>query len=365
VSAAVAKVRVKMALVNSTGTAAPLPAPYAPTADRSAADSPVVVIVGPTGSGKSALALEVAGTFSGEIINCDSLQLYRGFDIGTAKTPPADRRGILHHLFDVLDPSERYSAGDYARAARTVLRDVSARKKLPVIVGGTGFYLRALFYGLPPLPAREEGVRARLSARELRRPGSLHRLLMRLEPEAAARIHVNDTQKLIRALEVRMLTRTAMPPPAAAEPLTGYGALILGLSPDRARLAEAIHLRTLEMFQAGLLDEVRGLLERGCAGSQKSFDGTQKPFESLGYKQALAHLSGRIGLEEAIESTEIETRQYAKRQWTWFRRDPRVEWLEGFGGDAEVEERALTRVRDFLGSVTPRNLALREPEASG
>jgi tRNA dimethylallyltransferase len=357
-----------MALVNSTGTGAPLPAPHKarPTEPRAGADSPVVVIVGPTGSGKSALALRVAGTFSGEIINCDSLQLYRGFDIGTAKTPPAARRGIPHHLFDVLDPSERYSAGDYARAARTVLRDVSAGKKLPVIVGGTGFYLRALLDGLPPLPGREESVRTRLAVREQRRPGSLHRLLARLEPEAAGRIHVNDTQKLIRALEIRMLTRTAMPPPAAAEPLTGYGALILGLSPERARLAEAIHLRTLEMFHAGLLDEVRGLLERGCTASEKSFDGTQKPFESLGYKQALAHLRARISLEEAIESTEIETRQYAKRQWTWFRRDPRVEWLEGFGGDAGVVERALARVREFLeGTCRLENLTPREPEASG
>lgn len=311
---------------------------------------PLITIVGPTGSGKSALALHVAEVFSGEIVNCDSLQLYRGFDTGTAKTPPHARRGIPHHLFDVLEPAERYSAGDYARAARAVIKDVSALKKLPVIVGGTGFYLRALFDGLPPLPGREEGLRAKLAAREQRRPGSLHRLLTRLEPDAAARIHANDTQKLMRALEVRVLTRRAMPPPDAAEPLTGYRTLVLGLSPERVRLAEAIKTRTQEMFRGGLIEglpgpglieEVSALLAQGCTGAEK-------PFESLGYKQALAHLRGTLSLENAITSTEIETRQYAKRQWTWFRRDPRVQWLEGFGGDAEVIERCLARVRKFM-----------------
>jgi tRNA dimethylallyltransferase len=334
-----------MAEVDSNGNST---SPAAPAVGHAVAHvaAPVIAIVGPTGSGKSALALHVAEIFSGEIINCDSLQLYRGFDIGTAKTPPHARRGIPHHLFDVLDPVMRYSAGDYARAARAVLRDVSARKKLPVIVGGTGFYLRALFDGLPELPGREDGLRAKLEEREQRRTGSLHRLLTRLEPEAAARIHPRDTQKLMRALEVRVLTRVSIPPPAAAEPLTGYRALVLGLSPERARLAEAIKTRTQEMFRAGsigggLIEEVSGLLARGCTGEEK-------PFESLGYQQALAHLRGEISLEDAVASTEIGTRQYAKRQWTWFRRDPRVQWLEGFGGDAEVIERCLARVREFL-----------------
>jgi tRNA dimethylallyltransferase len=313
--------------------------------------NPLLVIVGPTASGKSALALRVAEALSGEIINCDSLQLYRGFDIGTAKTPPAARRGIVHHLFDVLDPSDRYSAGDYARAARPVLKDVSARKKLPVIAGGTGFYLRALLDGLPPLPGREAALRARLAAREQSRPGSLHHLLTRLEPDAAARIHAHDIQKLMRTLEVRVLTRRALPPPEAAEPLTGYRTLMLGLSPLRSSLAEAIRVRTEKMFRAGLLDEVRGLLAPPPAG--KGCSGSEKPFESLGYKQALAHLRGGISLDQAITSTEIETRQYAKRQWTWFRRDPRVEWLEGlgtegFGSEAEVLSLALDRVWQFL-----------------
>jgi tRNA dimethylallyltransferase len=303
--------------------------------------APLIAIVGPTGSGKSALALRVARAFSGEIVNCDSLQLYRGFDIGTAKTPPHVREGIPHHLLDVLDPPVRYSAGDYARSARAVLADISGSGKLPVIVGGTGFYLRALLDGLPPLPVREETLRVRLAAREQRRPGSLHRLLTRLDPQAASRIHRRDVQKVMRALEVRLLTGAALLPQQVAEPLAGYAPLILGLSPDRERLAEAIRARTARMFEAGLIEEVRGLLAHGCTGAEK-------PFESLGYRHALAFIQGRLTLPDAISQCEIETRQYAKRQWTWFRRDQRVHWLEGFGEDPEIAACALTLVRKFL-----------------
>jgi tRNA dimethylallyltransferase len=303
--------------------------------------APLIAIVGPTASGKSALALRVAQAFSGEIVNCDSLQLYRGFDIGTAKTPPEARGGIPHHLLDVLDPPVCYSAGEYARSARAIVADVSARGRLPVIVGGTGFYLRALLNGLPALPEREESVRVRLTAREQRRPGSLHRLLTRLEPQAAARIHLRDVQKTMRALEVRLLTGTALPPQDVAEPLAGFTPLNLGLSPDRARLNERIRIRTQRMFEAGLIEEVRGLLAQGCTGAEK-------PFESLGYKQALAYIQGRLALPEAVAQCEIETRHYAKRQWTWFRRDPRVQWLEGFGDEAETLHSALDLVRAFL-----------------
>jgi tRNA dimethylallyltransferase len=305
------------------------------------AAAPLVAIAGPTGSGKSALALRLSPAFSGEIVNCDSLQLYRGFDIGTAKTPAAARGGIRHHLLDVLDPSTRYSAGEYGRAARSVVAEITSRGHLPVIVGGTGFYLRALLDGLPTLPEREEPLRDRLGARELRRPGSLHRLLTRLEPPAAARIHARDVQKTMRALEVRLLTRAALPPRDAAEPLQDYVPLILGLAPERSRLVEAIAVRTRRMFAEGLLDEVRGLLAHGCTGAEK-------PFESLGYKQALAHVQGRLPLEDAIEQCEIETRQYAKRQLTWFRRDPRVRWLRGFGDEPAIVQSALDAVREFL-----------------
>src|ERR1700722_7891736 len=209
----------------------------------------LATIVGPTGSGKSALALCLAQQFGGEIVNCDSLQLYRGFDIGTAKTPPGERRGIPHHLFDVLTPQESYSAGEYAREARKVIAEIAGRGRLPIVVGGTGFYLRALLEGLPALPGRDEPLRERLLVRERLRPGSLHRLLTRLEPGAAARIHANDVQKTMRALEVRLLTQQALPPPAEAQALEGYSVIKLGLDPDRTALQQRLETRTREMFQ--------------------------------------------------------------------------------------------------------------------
>ena len=301
----------------------------------------MVAITGPTASGKSDLALRVTQTFAGEIVNFDALQLYRGFDIGTAKTPVSARCGVSHHLFDVLDPQTGFSAGDYARAARETIMEIASRDRLPVAVGGTGFYLRALLDGLPPLPSRNESLRARLSEREQSRPGALHRLLRRLEPAAAARIHPRDIQKLTRALEIRMLTRTALPSPSTASPLAGFKLCQLGLAPDRALLVEAISVRTRRMFEEGLLEEVKGLLAHGLSGDEK-------PFESLGYKQVLAYLRGQTTLQQAQESTEIETRQYAKRQLTWFRRDPRVQWLEGFGSDAAVAAAGLEAVRKFL-----------------
>ena len=296
-------------------------------------DHSLIAIVGPTGAGKSALALNLAAAFSGEIVNCDSLQFYRGFDIGTAKTPVSERRGIPHHLFDVLEPQHGYSAGEYARDARTVIAEISAGNRLPVVVGGTGFYLRALLEGLPGLPARSESLRAALTAREQRRTGALHRLLSRLEPDAAGRIHPHDVQKLIRALEVRILTRSGLPGPGSGEPLRGYRVLKIGLDPDRPQLFAKLDARVQAMFSSGLLNEVRRLLAGGAAG-------TEKPFESLGYKQALQHLRGEASLEQAIESTQVETRQYAKRQWTWFRRDAGVEWVRGFGEDPDVTEQA-------------------------
>lgn len=289
----------------------------------------LATVVGPTGSGKSALALCLAQQFGGEIVNCDSLQLYRGFDIGTAKTPPGERRGVPHHLFDVLTPQESYSAGEYARTARKVIAEISGRSCLPVVVGGTGFYLRALIEGLPVLPGRDERLRERLVERERLHPGSLHRLLRRLEPGAAVRIHANDVQKTMRALEVRLLTQQSLPPPAEARALEGYAVIKLGLDPERSVLKQRLEARTWAMFTQGLIEEVQGLLAAGATGNEK-------PFEALGYKQALLHLHGALTLEQAIESTIIETRQYAKRQRTWFHRDPEILWLHGFGDDPKI-----------------------------
>jgi tRNA dimethylallyltransferase len=301
----------------------------------------MVVIAGPTGAGKSALALRVAECFQGEIVNCDSLQLYRGFDVGTAKLPEHERRGIPHHMIDVIAPSEVYSAGDYARDARQIIAQITAAGHLPVLAGGTGFYLRALLHGLPALPERDEGLRVRLLARETRRPGSLHRLLTRLDPPAAARIHARDVQKLTRALEIRLLTRNPMPPSSSAEPLTGYRILKLGVQPDRASLYEALDARAAEMFRHGLVEEVMERLAAGCTGAEK-------PFESLGYKQALQYVRGALTIEQAIASTQVETRQYAKRQLTWFRRDPEITWLDGFGDSPVVIELCFDLIRNLL-----------------
>ena len=297
-----------------------------PLTEKDSPNRVMVTVVGPTGSGKSALALDLAKRFSGEIVNCDSLQLYRGFDIGTAKTPPGERRGVPHHLFDVLEPQMGYSAGEYARQARAVIAQITACGHLPVIVGGTGFYLRALLAGLPALPGRDDELRSRLLGKEQARTGSLHRLLTRLEPAAAERIHPRDVQKVTRALEVRLLTGRSLPEPALAQALEGYLNVKIGLNPERAALHARLDARAVAMFNGGLLDEVRGLLAQGATGAEK-------PFESLGYKQALRHLRGELTLPEAIASTQLETRQYAKRQWTWFRRDLEIHWLPGFGDD--------------------------------
>ncbi len=303
--------------------------------------SPLVVVAGPTGSGKSELALRLAEEFSGEIVNCDSMQIYRGFDAGTAKIAPEQRRGIPHHMIDVADAGQVYSAGDYARDARLAIADVSARGHLPVVAGGTGFYLRALLHGLPPLPARDLALRERLAVRETTRPGSLHRILARLDPDAARRIHARDRQKLIRALEIRLLTRHPAPSSDSAHPLIGFRTLVLGLNPDRAALYKTLDARAAEMFRSGLIEEVEHLLQSGATGEEK-------PFESLGYRQALAFLRGSMTLEEAIASTQLATRQYAKRQWTWFRREPSIIWLNGFGSDGAVVERASTLVSSFV-----------------
>lgn len=299
---------------------------------------PIVAVIGPTGSGKSPLALRLAEEFSGEIVNCDSLQLYRGFDVATAKVPLHLRREIPHHLIDVLDPTQVYSAGDYARDARRVIAEISARGNLPVVAGGTGFYLRALLHGLPELPARDAALRDRLAQRETSRLSSI---LQRLDPMAAGRIHPRDRQKLIRALEIRLLTGHSAPSSDSADPLPGYRTIVLGLDPDRAALHKILDARTREMFRSGLIEEVERFLHSGATGEEK-------PFESLGYKQALAHLRGAISLEDAIASTQIETRQYAKRQWTWFRRDPSVIWIPGFGDSLEVINRSLALVQEFL-----------------
>jgi len=304
---------------------------------------PLVAILGPTGAGKSELALRVSEKFSGEVVNCDSLQIYRHFDIGTAKLPLAERRAIPHHLIDILDPDEVFTAGEYARLGRAALADISARGRLPVIAGGTGFYLRALLEGLFRGPERDPELRARLGARERRKPGALHRLLARFDPEAAFRIHANDVPKVMRALEVCLLTRRPVTEllREGRNGLEGYRALKIGLAPDRDALYSRLDERCGRMFESGLVDEVRRILEMG-------FPPEAKPFESHGYRQALQMLRGEVNEKEALFYARRNTRNYAKRQMTWFRKEPRMVWLQGFGEESHIQQATLVLVREFL-----------------
>ncbi len=303
-------------------------------------------MVGPTGSGKSDLALHIALAVGGEIVNCDSLQVYRGFDIGTAKVPEAERRGIPHHLIDVIDPSQVFTAGDYSRLAEAALREIAGRGRIPVVAGGTGFYLRALLDGLFPGPSRDEALRGRLEYREKRRSGSLHRILERLDPAAAARIHPNDRNKTMRALEVRLIEGRSLTSlfERGRAPLAGFAPLKIGLDPPRELLYARLSARGTAMFERGLVDEVRHLRAAGVAREAK-------PFESLGYKQALRVVEGSLSLEQALESAQMETRRYAKRQLTWFRREQGVHWLPGFGDDARVQAEALAMVERAIAHI--------------
>ncbi len=311
---------------------------------RVSGDAAVIVVAGPTGSGKSDLALRLAQTFGAEIVGCDSVQIYRQFDIGSAKLPYRERRGIPHHLIDICGADEVFTAGDYAQRARQTLREIADRGHAAIVVGGTGFYLRALLEGLFPGPQRDAALREKFGRRERRRPGSLHRLLRRWDPLSAARIHVNDVNKTMRALEVTLLKRQPMSEQLeqGRDALQGFRVCKIGLNPARAELYARLDRRVLEMFERGLIDEVRDLLERHGVSPHA------KPFESVGYRQALAVATGQMTREQAISSTQLATRQYAKRQMTWFRRDAEIRWFAGFGNDADIEEDVAECVRGYL-----------------
>jgi tRNA dimethylallyltransferase len=310
--------------------------------------APLVVILGPTASGKSALAVEVARRWQGEVLCCDSTQLYRYFDIGTSKVRGAEQRGIPHHLVDLLDPGEVFTAGDYRRAALDVLADLRRRARLPVLTAGTGLYLRALLEGLAEAPGRSEELRERLR-RSARARGSeyLHRLLARLDPASAARIAPRDAAKLIRAIEVCLASGRPMsevlrrPRPR----LESFLPLKIGLMPPRTALYARIEHRTRAMLAAGWLEEVRALLARGL-------DPAVKPFQFIGYSELRAHLAGVVDLETAVRAIQQATRRYAKRQLTWFRREPAVEWFDGFGDDPAVAGRVFVLLAARLQSIS-------------
>jgi tRNA dimethylallyltransferase len=305
--------------------------------------APLLIVVGPTGSGKSELALRLAERLNGEIVNCDSLQIYRGFNIATAKLTLEERRNIPHHLIDIADPREVFTAGEYARRARAALYAIVERRRVPIVAGGTGFYLRALLDGLFPGPSRDEALRAKLAAREQRRPGGLHRILTRLDPAAASRIHVNDVNKTVRALEVSLLERRPMTElfTQGRDPLKGFKLIKIGLNPPRKALYERLDERVVRMFDQGLPGEVRDLLTSGIPVDAK-------PFESLGYKQALQMVRGQIEMAEAIATTQMETRRYAKRQMTWFRRETGIVWIETFGDDPDAWSGAFELVKQLI-----------------
>ena len=307
--------------------------------DVAAREPLLVVILGPTASGKTALSLSLAEKFSGEIVNCDSVAMYREFDIGTAKPSAAERAQAPHHLFDCVEPTDFMTAGEYARQARQVLGEIKSRQHLPIVVGGTGLYLRALLEGLFPGPQRSEELRERLrESAASRGPDHLHRILRRLDRAAAEKVHANDIPKVIRAIEVCLASRQKMSElwQQGRDPLRGFRILRVGLDPDRAALYERINFRAQQMFETGLIEETKSLLEKYGAAA--------RPLASLGYRQAAQLLSGKLSREQAIQAAQQAHRNYAKRQMTWFRREPDVRWLKGFGDEAGIQREAVELV---------------------
>jgi tRNA dimethylallyltransferase len=307
-------------------------------------DPIAVLILGPTGSGKTALSLALGERFQGEVVSCDSIAVYRGLDIGSAKPSLEEQRQLPHHLIDVANPNQPFTAGEYSRQARLALRQIAARSHLPIVTGGTGLYLRALTMGLFPGPARQEDLRSRLHrSNERHSPAWLHRMLQRLDPASAARIHANDTPKLIRALEVCIAAKKplsnafASGPHPGRDPLTGFRLLRIGLNPPRQALYDHLNQRAAHMFQTGLIEETRSLLQQY---------GPVRALESLGYRQALAVLGGTMKLEAAIHAAQQGHRNYAKRQLTWFRREPDIHWIEDFGNKTETIDQAIELVQD-------------------
>src|SRR5882724_2314053 len=289
-----------------------------------------VAVLGPTAAGKSALALAVAERRGGEIINCDSTAVYRGFDIGTDKIAAADRRGVPHHLIDVAEPTDDYTAAQFARDAAAVIRDVHGRGRLPILAGGTGFYFRALTRGLFPGPGRDAALRRRLeSIAERRDVAFLHRLLRRVDPESALRIQPRDLKRLVRALEVYFLTGKPLTAHFAdtQSPIADVGILAIGLRLPADEISRRVTRRVDEQFARGLLDEIRALLARGVPEAAR-------PFGGLVYRQAIEHLRGVRDEASTRALIAQENRRYARRQLIWFRKEPNLGWFDGPGESA-------------------------------
>jgi tRNA dimethylallyltransferase len=302
-------------------------------------DPLLVAIVGPTASGKTALSLALAERFGGEIVNCDSVAIYREFEIGTAKPSVQERARAPHHLIDIVGPTELFTAGEYSRRARAVLDDIKRRGRLPIVVGGTGLYLRALLEGLAPGPERSEEIRERLR-RIVEKKGAehLHKILRRLDAPSAQRIHANDVPKVIRAVEVCLAARQPLTEVwrQGRDPLTGFRILRIGLEPERNTLYTRVNERAARMFESGLIEETRTLYEK--------YGESARPITSLGYKQALQHIRGEINRKLAVWAAQQGHRNYAKRQMTWFRREPGVHWFKGFGDDRAIQQQVIELV---------------------
>jgi tRNA dimethylallyltransferase len=299
----------------------------------------LVVVLGPTASGKTALSLSLAERFGGEIVNCDSVAMFREFDIGTAKPTASERSRAPHHLLDCIAATSHATAGEYARQARQALDEIKIRGHLPIVVGGTGLYLRALLEGLFPGPQRSEELRERLRERATRRGSShLQGILRRFDRAAAEKIHANDMPKLIRAIEVCLASRQKMTElwEGGRDPIHGFRILRLGLDPDRQALYDRINRRAQQMFEGGLMEETQRLLDK--------YGSAAGPLSSLGYKQAVQFLRGELTREQALQAAQQAHRNYAKRQMTWFRREPEVHWLRGFGDDEKIQQTAAARV---------------------
>jgi tRNA dimethylallyltransferase len=294
----------------------------------------LLAIVGPTATGKSALAIALAERFGGEVVSCDSTAVYRGFDIGTDKVPPAEQRGIPHHMVDLVDPTEEYSAARYAREAASVIRAITARGRLPILAGGTGFYYRALTRGLFDGPSRDEPLRRRLERIAARRgPERLHRWLAQVDPASAARIAANDVKRVVRALEVWILTGRPLTEhfAATASPLPDYDVIAVGLQIPVEQTAERVARRVHAQFEQGLLDEMRGLIARGIPE-------TALPFTGLVYRQALEHLHGVRDEPATRELIILENRKYSRRQLIWFRKEPNLRWIHAPGERRETQD---------------------------
>jgi tRNA dimethylallyltransferase len=303
----------------------------------------VIAIVGPTASGKSTLGIEVALRLDGEIINCDSVQVYRGIQIATAKVPPEERRGVPHHLIDFVSPNINYTAGDWAREAVATIEQVRQRGRVPILVGGTGLYLRALRSPFFASPQTDEDLRRRLNQlRERRGAEHLHRLLQRLDPESAAELYPRDWPRVQRAIEVRLQTGKAMSQQKTRRPEPHESARqlqVIVLNPPRDELYRRINERAESHFTAGLVEEVKTLLAQGVPANSNALG-------AHGYRRVVEYLEGKRDLESAIDQTKLDVRHYAKRQLTWFRRESGAEWFEGFGEDQQVQELILKAIEE-------------------